>query len=107
MRPPGRVSATRALDEQLVAVGVTVGLRLVDPDVAREPDERPSVAARVPATSGRAAVGAHHVPRWIADDRVKAGSGQASAVRVEEDFGKFQFPVEEPPAAAIAARLSR
>ena len=89
----------RAFDEELVPVRVPVGLRRVEPGVAREPQKRRDVDTRAVAGVGCAGIGANHVPRWITDDRIEPGVGQRTAVHGEEGFREFQLPVKEPPRA--------
>ena len=45
---------------------------------------------------GRSGIGAHHVPRRVADHRVEPGRrGRRRRVRVEEHFRKLELPVKE------------
>jgi hypothetical protein len=84
----------RPLDEQLIAVGVAVRLRVVDARVAREAQDRRQVGAGARARAGRPRVGANHVPWRIAEHRVEAGARQARAVAIEEDLPETRAPSE-------------
>ena len=81
-----------ALNEELVAVGVSVGLGGVDAGLARETQEAAGILAR-----RRVSVSADHVPRRIAQHRIESPVRQARAVGGKEHFGTFELPVEKPP----------
>ena len=98
----------RALDEQLIEVGVRGTLDAVDAGFADEVGETTRV--RLPAGTRRlvAAVAADHVPWRISDHGVEPRSGPGLAVLVEEDFRKRQRPVMKPEARRrlVAIRCS-
>ena len=77
-----RTQRQRALEKQLIQVGVAVALQRVDADAAREaPPAR--VARRTPSPM----IAAQHLPRRIADDRVEAGPRRAARRRREKTSG--------------------
>src|SRR6185295_1449636 len=86
----------RSLDEQLVTVRVSVGLRRVDAGVACEADDLRDGRSRARPRVGFTGVGADHVPRRVADDGVEAGPRPPLAAGLEERLRKLELPVEQP-----------
>ena len=91
MRPPVTGQRDRALAEQLVTVGVSVGLRRINARVAREPQHPTGIII-----ARRVAAGANHVPWRVAQHGVESAVGQARTVSGEEHFGALELPMEEP-----------
>ncbi len=105
-RPPGLVRLQRPFDEQLVAVGMPIALMAVGPGRAAESQNAPSSSIAGRAVGRRAAVGAQHVPRWIADHGIEARGGARVTGRIEEHFWKRELPVEHRMARRDRARLA-
>ena len=81
----------RALAEQLVAVGMSVGLRRVDAGVAREPQDAAGIVACRRWLSAR--IMSHG---GLPEHGVESAIGQACAVGVEEHLGTLELPMKEP-----------
>ncbi len=84
----------RAFDEKLIPVRMAGGLRRIDAGVACKADDGGDRCSGFVASIGWA-VGAHHVPRWVADDGIESRPRQALSVLVEKSFRKLQLPMKE------------
>ncbi len=92
----GSSQRQRALEKQLIAIGMPVRLRVVHARVTCKSHDSCGFVARLRSTIAASVIGTDHVPRRIPDDGVKTGVGSSPSVRIEKDFRKFELPMEEP-----------
>ena len=93
--PTGPEQRNRAFEKKLIPIRVSVGLCLVHARIATETDKCRRLFPRSRTALLVAMIRAHHVPGWIAEHRVEPAVQTPSAIGVEEDLWKFQFPMKE------------
>src|SRR4030095_13648663 len=86
----------RALDEELIQVGVRRRLDAVDAGLADEVSQPPRLRLSPRSYVLLAGVAARHLPRRIANDGVEPRPWPRMALVIEEDLRKDQWPVMEP-----------